>query len=206
MRPPSSRPRAPAALIAALAVAATLVSGCSGSTPSTASAPATSIAQLHPTTMNLVRVPFCDLVPRTAVRAALGRPSTTHQQWSNGDRPPLDHAAADISHEFGCAWTASPGAAARAWVFARPVTAAFGRQVISSSARTRGCRTVSSVAFGRPGLEQTCSQALGRIRVRHAGLFGASWLTCEVTGHGPATRARADAWCAQVAGALDTSG
>ena len=33
----------------------------------------------------------------------------------------------DVVHEIGCSWTGDDGTTARAWVFARPVNAAFAQ-------------------------------------------------------------------------------
>jgi hypothetical protein len=202
MRPSSPRLLA---FLAAAVLGTAVLAGCSGSDEPAPKPAATSIAELDTITMDLARVAFCDLVPAKAVTAALTGAGTTAEDWGNGDRPPLDDAGSDVTHEFGCSWSRSGGFAARAWVFARPVTAGFGEQVIASTSARKGCTTRRSTAFGKPGLLQTCPLPQQRGRVRHAGLFGDTWLTCEVAG--PAGRAaprqRADAWCAAVASALD---
>ena len=107
-----------------------LLSGCSGSDdPDPATPAADTIADLEPGSMDVVRVDFCDLVAERAVRAALRGPSTQAESWGNGEKPPLEGASSDVTHEFGCSWTRAGGYAARAWVFARPVTAAFADRV-----------------------------------------------------------------------------
>jgi hypothetical protein len=56
---------------------------------------------------------------------------------------------------------------------------------------------------------QSCAQPGGVDRMRRAGLFGDTWLTCELslpTSVPDATRrARLDTWCATVVAALRTS-
>ena len=71
-------------------------------------------------------------------------------------------------------------------MFARPVDAAFARTGRSRSSRqTEGCRTSPGPAYGDPSVTQTCRLPDGGQRVRHAGLFGQTWLTCEVVGRDP---------------------
>src|SRR4051794_17973084 len=101
-----------------------LLAGCGGDQPASTPSPVpTSIAGLDSTTMRVVRVAFCDLVPKTAVRAALGAGPTPARSWRNGD--PVREAGNELGHEFGCAWSGAHRRVARAWVFARPVTPAY---------------------------------------------------------------------------------
>lgn len=189
--------------LAALGGALILVlSGCGGAVPAAKSrATATSLAGLHASSMNLVRIGFCDLVPAAAVRTALGGPGSASQQWKSGDRPPADHSADDVAHEFGCAWTRGRHTAS-AWVFARPVTAGFAQTVIADARSRQGCSTRSGARFGAPDLIQTCTTSSDS-RERRAGLFGDTWLTCEVSGPSRQAARLADGWCAAVADALD---
>ena len=56
-------------------------------------------------------------------------------------------------------------------------------------------------------MTQTCREPEPSGCVRHAGLFGQTWLSCEVTDPTdgvPAVRARADQWCVEVVNALNT--
>ncbi|MGO4255904.1 hypothetical protein [Marmoricola sp. RAF53] len=199
------------ALVATGLLALGTAGGCGGpdeAAPKPTPTP-TSIAQVDPGSMDLVRVAFCDLVPRKAVDTALGGADITSTSWGNGDTPPLEDAGSDLAHEFGCAWTGTDRVA-RAWVFARPVTAAFGGEVIADGRGKAGCTTQPAATFGNPGALQVCALSGGRTRVRHAGLFGATWLTCELVGKesgqesAQALRADADAWCVAVANSLDT--
>jgi hypothetical protein len=109
--------------------------------------------------------------------------------------------------EHGCLWQAKTGSAeARAWVFARPVGAAFGRLVVRAERSEPGCALTRGPRFGHPSLSQRCELS-GATRIRRAGLFGSSWLTCEVTDVTPRRQLsnRTDAWCVEIANALNTN-
>jgi len=182
------------------------VSGCGGADPKPVTGPSaqpTPIARLDSASLHVVRVAFCDLVPKQAVRRALLATPTRARSWRNGD--PLPDAGGQLGHEFGCRWNGPHGRVARAWVFARPVSPAFARGLVRRAAKDPGCRTGAGPGFGTPSVVQTCTPAGGTRRIRHAGLFDDTWLSCEVSGHGkPADlRRRADAWCVSVANALN---
>lgn len=190
--------------VAAVAVATVVaVGGCTGSDePSAESSPLpTSLAGIEPEQVRLARAEFCDLVPRAAVRRALDAEILEESAWANGDPSPTG-AAGDVAHEHGCAWTASGGAAVRAWVFARPVAADMAAALVEE-AGARGCAVVPE-AFGEPSYLRTCPQAEVPT-YRRAGLFGDTWLTCELAAPGPEASPRLDAWCATVLSALDTA-
>jgi hypothetical protein len=194
-------------LVAALLVAPALAA-CSGSDgkPDAPSATPTPIAKLDVAGIRLARAKFCDRLPASAVRRALGAPATDDQHWGSGDPVPGTAGSGDLGHEFGCAWTGPAGAAARAWVFARPVDAAFATTLVGQSGQAEGCTGEATPTFGNPALLQTCTLADGTQRVRRAGLFGDTWLTCEVAGPAaPDLPARTDAWCATAVAALDMS-
>lgn len=193
------------ARFAVLACLAGLLAACGGEPAAEPTPTPTSLAQLKPARMDLVRVGFCDLVPRTAVTKAVGAGAATPREWANGDQPPIDGAASDVAHELGCEWRLGKRAA-RAWVFARPVTRAFGRQVVAQARARKGCTAAAPGGFGRPGVLQTCTLGGKVTRVRHAGLFADTWLTCEVAGPERAAmvRSRADAWCLAVATTLNS--
>jgi len=171
--------------------------------------------------MRLPRIDFCSLVPTRAVAGALGGRPQARRTWGNGDRLAL-RGVEDTVAETGCAWsrpdgptagrgTAPSSTTARAWVFARPVEQADAAAVVAQAGAVRGCRVPAGPAYGDPSVTQLCSSpaaglAAGEQRVRHAGLFGTTWLTCEVQGPASGTlRSRADAWCVEVANALDTT-
>jgi hypothetical protein len=182
-----------------------LTGGCSGDDAPVAapSAQPTSLAQLRSAEMRVVRVAFCDLVPKASVHAALVAAPVRARSWRSGDR--LRDAGGEIGHEFGCAWYGPHGRVARAWVFARPVTRAFATTLVRRADEDPGCRAALGRGFGNPALVQTCTRAGSPLRIRRAGLFGESWLSCELSGHGKqaALRARADTWCVSIANALN---
>jgi hypothetical protein len=183
-----------------------LLAGCSDEKKATPAPAPTPIASLNTVAMQVPRIEFCGLVPKSAVSDALDGTPTSEAAYGNGDLQGVRGIGKDVVHEIGCTWTGKDGATARAWVFARPVDADFARTVIGW--RKKGCRTVSGPAYGKPSTTQVCDFSDGTGRVRHAGLFGQTWLTCEVAA--PSTdaasvRTRADAWCVQVANALNTA-
>lgn len=184
------------------------MAGCGGQETVKPPVPApTPIARLDTATMQLPRIDFCSLVSGSAVAAALGGKATADSSYGNGQAVGVAGVGRDRVHETGCTW--SRGAVrASAWVFAQPVTAGLARSVISAGAHDHGCREVAGPAFGRPSYTRVCGAGNRAVTVRHAGLFGQTWLTCEVGGASlPSTgvRARADAWCVAVATALDTA-
>jgi outer membrane murein-binding lipoprotein Lpp len=221
----SSARRPCAGLLAAL-VAAVLLAGCASEEKAAPEPAPTPIANLNAAAMQVPRIEFCKQVPRSAVSEALGGKAASSTSYRNGDEeelPGTDPAVGpevitDVVHEIGCSWTTEDGARARAWVFARPVDAAFARTVIASGARTEGCHTVRGPTFGRPSSTQVCELDGGEQRVRHAGLFGQTWLSCELSTTsdstdrtGPATgpdaglRERTDRWCVEIVNALNTT-
>ena len=105
---------------------------------------------------------------------------TSDSSYGNGDEVEVTGVGNDVVHELGCAWTGKNGTTARAWVFARPVTTDFARSVIASGEKTKGCRTIAGPPYGKPAATQLCRLPGGEQRLRHAGLFGQTWLTCEL--------------------------
>ena len=205
------------ALLAGLLGPLALV-GCSSTAPPRAapSVAPTPIEDLRTQTMTLPRIDFCSLVPARAVTDALGGRAQARDTWGNGDRLALA-GVADTIAETGCSWSrtggtgSTGGTTVRAWVFARPVERAGADAVVARARGVRGCSTPAGPAYGVPGVTQVCTSpapglVAGQRRVRHAGLFGTTWLTCEVQGpDSPTVRTRADAWCVEVANALDTT-
>jgi len=200
-------PRAVAAAIFAAGLAAGALAGCSShDTTTRASSRPTPIAQLNTAAMDIPRIDFCSRIPRQAVTDALDSTKSRLASYRDGDRTAVA-GGTDTVAENGCAWLATNSPAlARAWIFASPVDRTLARSALRDARTTPGCRLVKSPEFGNPSLTQVC-QTRGNIRVRHAGLFGTTWLTCELsdTGTVAAVRARADAWCVQVVNAVNTS-
>ena len=193
-------------VVAALLVAP-LLAGCSGSDdpPAESTARPTPIAKLDVAAVRLARAEFCDRVPDEAIEEALVGEAEADDGWKNGDPVPgADGGSGEVGHEIGCSWTGSGGAAARAWVFARPVTADFAGLLVRQAGRQQGCTAEPTPTFGTPAVLQTCTLPDGAQRVRRAGLFADTWLTCEVSGAAAPTLARrTDRWCAAVVSALD---
>lgn len=185
-----------------------VLGGCSGGAPQTApsAAPPTPIVRLNTAQMELHRIPFCDLLPHQSVTDALGRRATGHASWGIGDATPFVGGRGERAQEFGCRYSAG-SAVAEAWVFASPVEPGFARTVVRDSADRRGCRDRPGTAFGDPDELQACRLGRRVVRVRHAGLFGQTWLSCQVSAAlpEPQVTGRADAWCVQVANTLNTS-
>jgi hypothetical protein len=201
------RHRRRALLVAPVAVLGFVAAGCGGTAaPPAATAPPTPLARLNATALDIPRIDFCSLLPRVAIRQALGGNGWTRDHWGNGDRTDVA-GTTDVVAEHGCRWRADAGTAqASAWVFAGPVDRTTALEVVRQARTETACHVVAGPPYGDPSLTQVCAVP-GNTRVRHAGLFGDSWLTCEVLDAKPvaAVRARADAWCVEVANALNTS-
>lgn len=196
-------------LIGVAAVALGCTACAPSGTPTVAPTPEpTPLARLNTDAMALPRIDFCTLVPATAVKDALAAARGTPKRWGNGQRTDLPGVGQQVVAEHGCAWTAGT-AAARAWTFAPPVSRTLAHAVVTRSRQQdqrQRCHDLSGPPFGQPSLTELCSDG-GTHRVRHAGLFGDTWLTCEVADAAPvrAVRHRADAWCVQVANVLNTT-
>lgn len=193
-------------VVAAVLVAVPLTAGCSGSDDpeDRASAGPTSLAQLDTTEVQVARVEFCEQVPDAAVEAALGGEPTKEDAWGNGDPVPVSDDPGDLGHELGCSWGSADGAAARAWVFGRPVDAELAGVLLRQAGERQRCTAAASSDFGSVSVLQTCALAGGVQRVRRAGLLGDSWLTCELAGpKADDPGSRLDAWCLAAVGALD---
>ena len=206
---PAKRARRTTAGLACVVATLLLAAGCSQDETSAPKPTPTPLASLNTSAMQVPRIEFCTLVPDSAVRQALGGKPDSDTSYGNGDRVDLPGVGREVVHEIGCSWSTDAGASARAWVFGRPVDDAFARKAIASSRATHGCRVTPAPAYGDPSLTQTCRLPGGGNRVRHAGLFGQTWLSCEVgdpTGNVAAVRERADRWCVDVANALNTGG
>jgi len=200
------------AAVLGVALMAGLLAGCGGDDDPvvTGTVTSTPIGKLDTREMKVVRVEFCDLVPKQAIKRALAGGASAASSWKNGDRVPGTKAG-DVGHEVGCAWKGAQGRTARAWVFARPVSTTFAGSLVKSAADQPGCRVVKGPKFGKPSVAQLCSLAAagvqgGITRVRYAGLFADTWLACEVTGPRAKkadVKKRAGSWCVNVATTLD---
>jgi len=203
-----SSARRPILAVPAALLAVAMITGCSEDEKATPDPAPTPIASLNTVEMELPRIEFCQLVPESAVEDAVGGKPASDSSYGNGDEVEMAGVGKDVVHEIGCSWTGDDGTTARAWVFARPVNTAFARTVIASGRKTEGCRTVAGPPYGKPAATQLCTTADGKQRLRHAGLFGQTWLTCELAttkANEAELRDRADAWCSEVANALNTA-
>jgi hypothetical protein len=155
----------------------------------------------------VTRAAFCAAVPEEALVEAVGTEPASATAYGNGDRARLGKGLRDVAHEYGCAWTA-PGAAARAWVFAPPITARAARGLARAVRAEPTCEPVPDApAYGRPSAAAVCD-AGGRREVSFRGLFGDAWLTCTLSVSARVPRPdlvdRAGRWCVAVAEAART--
>ena len=214
---------AAATLVTAVGVGAGVILHSPDKTAPTAHA-TTTLAQVDTTTMVVARRPFCDGIAAADVTAALGGEATDASSYSDGDKASLtspEGTVDDVAQEFGCTWTGT-GTAARAWVFAPPVTPGWAGQLAAQV--PKGCTRKPGPAYGRPSVALSCgpartgagtgagtragasaaaSGAPGATTVSLRGLFGDAWLSCELTGRpdepAATVAARADRWCLAVA-------
>jgi hypothetical protein len=140
--------------------------------------------------------------------AALGGPVTRTEHYDSGDRVRLAPGLSDVAHEYNCGYLSATGATARAWVFAAPVGRSAALGLVRESPGGVWCRQVSGgPGFGRPSATSVCRAATGRATVvTLRGLFGTSWLSCQLTVPGSAGAAdavrRAERWCVQVGASM----
>jgi hypothetical protein len=208
--------------LVALVSAATLalLAACSGGNPGekaarpqvSAAASPTALADFDTSSLSVRRAEFCESIPAAAVVRALGGTVTKSTSYINGEQAAIRPGLRDVAHEFSCAYSASNGARARAWVFAPPVTRTMARRVISGLRGNGRCRTPPSTAFGKPSLATICRSPAGT-EAAYRGLFADAWLSCSITRERVAGQvseaallARAGAWCVEVAAAADASG
>jgi hypothetical protein len=148
----------------------------------------------------VTRGTFCDAIDDRQVAAALGGDPADSSSWKNGDTIDLGNGVEDVTHEFGCRYTAADGTIAQAWVFAPPVDAEQAQRLVKSAAKGPGCEAGDGPPFGAPTLALTCTKD-GVARASYRGLFGDAWLVCEVVRPAGATwdvTDRAGRWCVGV--------
>lgn len=195
------------AILMVLLASLLLLTGCGSQTTPKAAPMPTPLAELPVARMELPRIEFCSLVHPKSIAAALGQPTTklprgvAETSYGNGDPLDLGPIGDQRVQELGCIWTLG-GESVAAWIFARPVDEAFAQTILTAARSQRRC-TLTEGGFGSIGLGQQCPQADGRTRVRHAGLFGQTWLTCQVTGSDQVA-ARAELWCSTLVNELNT--
>lgn len=222
------RSRAPLALvvIAAAAIVLTVAAGAvqpwadapdggdattSPDLPSpTPPAPSTSSVDLS--NLPIGRSLDCRTIDDEAVRVAIGGPVDRRDGYASGDRAEVAPGVTDVAHEDSCSF-ANPDVEARVWVFAAPVGEAEARSLVRSVRSTAGCRFLdTSTGFGTPDLTGVCTDrssggdAPRAIVASLRGLFGDTWLSCELSDSGDTNRddvlSRAGQWCVHVATTL----
>lgn len=216
---------------AGLPLALASLIGCTGgSDQEEAATPSAdpSSAHLDLSRLPVPRAPFCETLPGQGVTDALQGEVAQTGHYSNGDEVEVRPGYTDIVHEHGCVYESAEGSVARAWVFARPVDRAEAKRQVRRARRGRDCALPDSIAFGTPSLVSACEVPADRagtevmVRARLEGLFGDSWVGCEVAepvssqgaaGTGGTTRQerkavvrRAEQWCTEVVTAVGAGG
>ena len=154
------------------------------------------------------RGPLCDVVPEPAVEQALAGPVTGTDHYANGEEAELAPGLVDVAHEWGCVFEGTGATVARVWVFARPVSQAEAETLVRRARRGRDCTFPATLDFGSPGLTSVCEVQEGTLaRARLEGLFGDTWVGCEVVGPtaGGSLVQRAEDWCTAVVVAAGAS-
>jgi hypothetical protein len=206
---------------ATLLTAALALPGCTSSPDEPAAAPTTTPrptgAHLDLSRLPVHRSEFCHVLGRDDVAQALGGSVLATGHYGNGQEAELSPGYVDVAHEYACVYEGIGGSTARTWVFARPVEAAEARALVRLERRREDCAYPQSVRFGTPGLTSVCEvpgETAGepvQFRARLSGLFGDTWVGCEVTEPlGRATAAvhrgdvvqRAEQWCTEVVTAM----
>lgn len=182
-----------------------LTAGCTGSsdTPDaeSPSATTTALSDLDLTGVVATRASFCDALDVESVADVLGGEPDRSDSYESGQRVELAPGLRDVAHEYSC-FFGRGSRTARAWLFAQPATARQAEGWIEERRADDRCRAAGELAFGDPGLVQSCTQE-SRRRVTGVGLFGDGWLTCQATA--PSSVPEGDLleqtqrWCAEVA-------
>lgn len=207
------------ALGATLLASALALTGCTSSPDEPAAAPSTppgpTDAALDLSGLPVLRSEFCHVLSREDAAQALDGPVVSTGHYGNGEEAELAPGYVDVAHEYACVYDGADGTTATAWVFARPVAATEARALVRRERERDDCAFPDSVGFGTPGLTSVCKVAgdadPDMMRARLAGLFGDTWVGCEVAE--PADRPagdradvvqRAQQWCTEVVTAMST--
>lgn len=214
-------------LLAGLATTTVLVAGCTAEAPEVDQTPgvgpsgAAGSAHLDLSGLPVPRTDVCNLLPEDDLEQALGGPVATTGHYGNGEQVEVAPGRTDISHEYGCVFEAADGTTARTWIFARPVMPTEARTLVRRAHRGRDCAFPESLRFGTPSLTSVCEVTSSGdpptlVRARLEGLFGDTWMGCEVSeepGTGGSSSAppradvvqRAEQWCTEVVSAIAAS-
>ncbi len=193
-----------------LVAAGLLLTACGGETLSPPEAEPTSMSELDAGSVVVPQIDFCELVDEAAVTAALQGEATADSSYGNGDEVALATLEQpDVVHEIGCTWERTDAASARAWIFARPVRPEFAKRLVELAA-SKGCTTKPTPEFAETSVLRTCpGTGAEQQQVRRAGLFGQTWLTCELQARGTDVaelEERTERWCVAVVNSLNTEG
>lgn len=205
-----ARPRRTA--LAAAVVVAITATGCTGGGDdgggtAPVAAAGTPLASVDTSVTAVARAPFCDRLATVVVERALGGRTVDATSYGNGDRVEIVPGVKDVAHEFSCTFTAADGTAARAWLFAPPITRDRAAGLVTAAAAADGCTEVTNAArFGEPSVAVQCLTRTGdRLRgttVTYQGLFGDAWLACSLAVPGDTVRVdqadQTSRWCAAV--------
>lgn len=165
----------------------------------------TPLSEVDVSDRRIPRSTFCAALEQDDIVAALGGPVTRTAHYESGDRVTLAPGLTDVAHEYNCGYSAAGGATARAWVFAAPVARTTALRLVRGATGQTGCRLVANgPRFGAPSTASVCRTGKEPATVvTLRGLFGSSWLSCELTVPRASDEAgpvrRAERWCVQVA-------
>jgi hypothetical protein len=206
---------------ATLLTSALAFTGCTSALDDPAAAPSTppvpTDAALDLSGLRVLRSEFCHVLSREDAAQALGGPVVSTGHYGNGEEAELAPGYVDVAHEYACVYEGADGTTSTAWVFARPVEATEAKALVRRERDHEDCAFPDSVGFGTPGLTSVCEVAGAgdadpvMIRARLAGLFGDTWVGCEVAepsdrpaGDREAVVRRAQQWCTEVVTAMST--
>ena len=196
---------APAVILVAGLTAACTDSSQNDGGAESASPTATPLSEVDLTGVVASRSAFCDGLEEEPVAAVLGGDPDITISYDSGQRTEVASGLRDVANEYSCYFERGSDDAqrtARAWLFAQPITQAEAEGFIEERRAEKECEPAGELAFGDPGLVQSCGTATRR-RVTAVGLFGDGWLTCQATA--PASVAedelleQTQLWCADVA-------
>ena len=213
--------------LAGLVATSVLLAGCTSApeepdqTTGVAPSAAPGAAHLDLSGLPIPRADVCALLAEDGLEQALGAPVAQTGHYGNGEEVEIAPGRVDISHEYGCVFEAGDGTTARTWIYARPVLRPEASTLVRRARHGRDCAFPESIRFGTPGLTSVCEVASRAadgplVRARLEGLFGSTWMGCEVaeplarpSGSSSTPRAdvvqRAEQWCTEVVTAIAAS-
>ena len=214
--------------LAGLVATSALLAGCTSApqeepdqTTVVAPSAAPGAAHLDLSGLPIPRADVCALLAEDSQEQALGAPVAQTGHYGNGEEVEIAPGRVDISHEYGCVFEAGDETTARTWIYARPVLRPEARTLVRRARHGRDCAFPESIRFGTPGLTSVCEVASPAadwplVRARLEGLFGSTWMGCEVaeplarpSGSSSTPRAdvvqRAEQWCTEVVTAIAAS-